>query len=182
MDSREGGASCQNREPGDLPSNHAGPGGAPRAQPVPGWRLPRQPLPRPMPRPRREEGPTRPMRDVVIHVCVTCRHEGWDPEAPRPGARLHAALTRLAPPARIVAVECLGNCRRACTVSLSAPGAWTYVFGDLTPEAGPDVVVAAGLLGASADGLMPWRGRPEPFKRGMIARIPPFPTLEDAAE
>ena len=86
------------------------------------------------------------------------------------------------PPAQVIPVECLGNCKRACTVSLSAPGAWTYVFGDLTPEAGPDILVAAGLLAASADGLMPWRGRPEPFKRGMIARIPPYPALKDAAK
>ena len=26
----------------------------------------------------------------------------------------------------------------------------------------------------SVDGLMPWRGRPEPLKRGMIARVPPL--------
>ena len=28
-------------------------------------------------------------------------------------------------------------------------------------------------------GLMPWRGRPEPLKRGLIARVPPF-NVEDA--
>jgi len=121
-------------------------------------------------------------REVVIHVCVTCRREGDDPLAPRPGTRLAEALERLVPAgATLALVECLGNCKRGCSVALSSEGAWTYVFGDLTPDAAPDVVLAADLLAASPDGLMPWRGRPEPFKRGMIARIPPFP-LKDAAE
>ena len=121
------------------------------------------------------------IRDVVIHVCVTCRREGDDPSLPRPGARLHDWLVANAA-ARIVAVECLGNCKRACSVSLSAPRAWTYVFGDLSPGSGPDVLVAADLLAASPDGLMPWRGRPEGFKRGMVARIPPLDPIREAAE
>ena len=64
-------------------------------------------------------------------------------------------------------------------VALSAPGTWTYVFGDLTAESGIDVVTGARLLAHSADGLMPWRGRPEPLKRGMVARIPPFDFTEE---
>jgi predicted metal-binding protein len=65
---------------------------------------------------------------------------------------------------------------------MRAEGTWTYVFGDLTPDSGPDILLAAGLLAASGDGLMPWRGRPDAFKRGMVARIPPVPDLKDAAE
>src|SRR4051794_31480453 len=90
--------------------------------------------------PAQREGPNRQMRDVVIHVCVTCRREGDDPDARRPGARLHQALVQTVCSAtQLVPVECLGNCKRACTVSLSAPGAWTYVFGDLTPASGPEI-------------------------------------------
>jgi predicted metal-binding protein len=123
------------------------------------------------------------MREVVIHVCVTCRREGDDPDAPRAGARLRDALEAASPEgATIVGVECLGNCKRSCSVAMRAEGTWTYVFGDLTPESDGDVVVAAGLLAASNDGLMPWRGRPDAFKRGMVARIPPVPDLKDAAE
>jgi predicted metal-binding protein len=121
--------------------------------------------------------------DVLIHVCVTCRREGDDLDAPRSGARLHRALADGLPDGMALCpVECLGNCRRSCTVALSAPGSWTYVFGDLVPESNADVLVAAALLAGSADGLMPWRGRPEPFKRGMIARIPPVPLHKEAAE
>jgi predicted metal-binding protein len=123
------------------------------------------------------------MREVAVHVCVTCRREGDDPAAPRAGARLHDALaTRADPALRLVPVECLGNCKRSCSVALSASGTWTYVFGDLAPASADDVVAAARLLGDSADGLMAWRGRPEAFKRGMIARIPPFHVVKEAAE
>src|SRR4051794_2004525 len=80
------------------------------------------------------KGRNQPMRDVVIHVCVTCRREGDDADAVRPGARLHRALAlAVSSSTQLIPVECLGNCKRACTVALSAPGAWTYVFGDLTP-------------------------------------------------
>jgi len=121
--------------------------------------------------------------DVLIRVCVTCRREGDDPDAPRQGARLHRALAADLPAGAVLQpVECLGNCKRSCTVALSAPGSWTYVFGDLVAESRDDILAAAKLLAGSVDGLMPWRGRPEPFKRGMVARIPPFPLHKDAAE
>ena len=125
------------------------------------------------------------MRECLIHVCVTCKREGdgTDADAPRDGAQLHEALLAQLPQGmRLHPVECLGNCKRSCSVALSAPGAWTYVFGDLTAESGPDIVTGAALLAHSQDGLMPWRGRPEPFKRSMIARIPPIQPLKDAAE
>ena len=66
---------------------------------------------------------------------------------------------------------------------LRSPNAWTYVFGHLDPAAdAAALVTGAKLLSQSPDGLMPWRGRPEPFKRSMIARIPPIQPLKDAAE
>jgi predicted metal-binding protein len=38
----------------------------------------------------------------------------------------------------------------------------------------------ARLLACATDGIMPWRGRPQPLKRGLIARVPPvnFEELE----
>ncbi len=128
-----------------------------------------------------------PMQDrplpILVHVCVTCKREGDDPEAPRQGARLRGALERMLPAGMTLKpVECLGNCKRSCTVALSGPGTWTYVFGDLTAQSGADVVAGAALLANTTDGLMPWRGRPEPFKRSMIARIPPTLPIKEAAE
>ena len=62
-----------------------------------------------------------------------------------------------------------------------AAPAWTYVFGHLDPAADAEALVAgARLLAGSADGLLPWRGRPEPLKRGLIARVPPFDFSEQS--
>ena len=59
---------------------------------------------------------------MLIHVCVTCRRADDDADAPRPGARLHRALADGLPAGMVLRpVECLGNCKRSCTVALSAP-------------------------------------------------------------
>jgi predicted metal-binding protein len=34
------------------------------------------------------------------------------------------------------------------------------------------------MLARAADGILPWRGRPERLKRGLIARIPPIEFVE----
>ncbi|WP_424813218.1 DUF1636 family protein [Roseococcus sp. YIM B11640] len=113
---------------------------------------------------------------VTLFVCTTCRHPEDGPEAPRAGARLAAALH--APEGvELREVECLGNCRRGPSVAMVREGGWSYVFGGLDAADGSAVVEGALLLGASADGLMPWRGRPEVLKRGLIARIPPVPGI-----
>ena len=52
-------------------------------------------------------------------------------------------------------------------------GSWTYVFGGLDAACGRALVDGARLLASASDGIMPWRGRPEPLKRGLIARVPP---------
>jgi predicted metal-binding protein len=36
------------------------------------------------------------------------------------------------------------------------------------------LVEGAKLLAGAADGILPWRGRPEILKRGLIARVPPI--------
>ena len=58
---------------------------------------------------------------------------------------------------------------------------WSYVFGDLSTESGPDLIAGAKLFATSTDGLIPWRGRPDSLKRGLVARIPPLDTLKDIA-
>jgi predicted metal-binding protein len=71
-------------------------------------------------------------------------------------------------------VRCLANCQRGLSAAIACQRGWTYVFGDLeaTRDAGA-LVCGAKLLAAAADGVMPWRGRPDALKRGLIARIPP---------
>lgn len=113
--------------------------------------------------------------DVVIFVCTTCKREGDAPEAPRAGAALAATILAAGGAHRIQPVKCLSNCKRGPSAALVRPGGWSYVFGHLAVEGIADALQhGAGLLGGSADGAMPWQGRPEILKRTMIARIPPF--------
>jgi predicted metal-binding protein len=116
-----------------------------------------------------------------LYVCLTCKPTDHDPAAPRPGARLHAALRAAlgregAPAIRLVGVDCLSNCKRPCTVALGGPGRWTYVYGDLDPDAhAADILDGAARWAAAPEGLTPWRERPAIFRKNVIARVPPPP-------
>ena len=121
----------------------------------------------------------------ILHVCLTCRQrdaEGQIIETgePRAGTRLHDALAASVPddaPFILAGVECLSNCKRACTLGLTSPTRWSYVYGDLDPEASiDDIIAGATLYAGTDDGIVPWRERPQIFRKGVIARIPPFPT------
>ncbi len=122
--------------------------------------------------------------NVTIHVCVTCRRATDSDE--RPGADLFRSIAPqgAAQGFRVVPVECLSVCKRPCTVAVSSPGRWTYVYGDLDAATAADVILAgAALYADTADGIVPWRERPEAFRKGVVARIPPFPPmLAEAAE
>ncbi len=119
-------------------------------------------------------------RPVTIVVCRTCKGPDWVEGAPKPGDHLAAAVfeTVSAEPAgnRISAqiAECLGNCSRGCSAAILSPGDWHYVFGHLDAGSAADLMAGARLMGSVADGPMPWRGRPQALKTGMIARIPPL--------
>ncbi|MBV8447219.1 MAG: DUF1636 domain-containing protein [Hyphomicrobiales bacterium] len=134
-----------------------------------------------------------PDRSTSIHICITCRHAGEPDDAERPGARLYRALRQVASrrdiSVELIPVECLSVCKRPCTIAFSAPGKWTYVYGDFAPdEASAQVILdASALYAAAADGLIPWRQRPDALKKGVVARIPPLSdhpiqNLPEAAE
>ena len=121
------------------------------------------------------------MATTHIYVCTTCKlaDEAGVDATERSGARLYRALSALAgerqAQVRIIPVECLSVCKRACTISFAAPGKWTYVYGDLPADTGADVILdGAALYGAAADGLIPWKQRPEALKRGVVSRVPPL--------
>jgi predicted metal-binding protein len=115
---------------------------------------------------------------IILSVCVNCRADGDTPEA-KAGAAFFTALKDAAAvagsPVQVRPVQCLSVCKRPCTVALSSTGRYTYMFGDLASEAG----IAALLEGAKTyaeleHGYMLWRERPEPLRRGILARIPPL--------
>lgn len=115
---------------------------------------------------------------VTLFVCTACRHAEDAEGAPRAGALLAAALAAAENPAGVTLqrVECLANCKRGPSAAMTRAGGWSYVFGGLDPAGDAAALMeGAALLARSPDGLMPWRGRPDALKRGMVARIPPLP-------
>ena len=120
---------------------------------------------------------------TTLYVCTTCKAGQPVPEGDLPpGAQLHAALAEGRPPGvRIVGVECLSACNTGCAISLTKPGAWSYVYGRLTLDDVPAILEGAGKYAASPDGIVPWRDRPTVFRKQSIARIPPH-SLPEAAE
>jgi predicted metal-binding protein len=121
--------------------------------------------------------PTATANPITIFVCVTCRGGRPLDLVPVPGEVLAAATARAAEGSGIAvrAIRCLANCNRGLSAAVRRDGAWTYVFGNLDPAGGANALVeGAKLLAGSPDGLMPWRGRPQALKRGLVARTPPF--------
>ncbi len=114
---------------------------------------------------------------VTIFVCMTCRGGRPLDLVPVPGAALADATMRAAAGTGIAVrpIRCLANCNRGLSAAVRRDGAWTYVFGNLDVATGADALIAGARLFANAsDGLMPWRGRPDALKRGLVARTPPF--------
>lgn len=112
-------------------------------------------------------------------VCTTCRRGQPVPQDGRvPGARLAAALAALPRPrgVELRAVECLSACDNGCSVALSAPGKWAYVYGHMTEADAPDILAGAAAYAEAPDGIVPWRQRPLIFRKQSLARIPPLET------
>jgi predicted metal-binding protein len=118
---------------------------------------------------------------VTLYVCVTCLAGEDRGIEPRAGRRLHDALAEAQrgrddlQRVRIVEAECLSNCNRGCSVALTGPGRWSYIYGDLDQACVDDLLAGASRYAATEDGLVPWRERPAIFRKGVIARIPPSP-------
>lgn len=122
---------------------------------------------------------------MTIYVCITCRRAGDPEDVERPGFLLARETSRAANGSGVTVkqIRCLANCNRACSAAIRRDGAWTYVFGGLEPGRDAQALIdGAKLFARAADGLMPWRGRPEILKRGLIARVPPIDFIEEDSE
>jgi predicted metal-binding protein len=143
-----------------------------------------------------------PAGRATVMVCITCRDAadrlnaetlGTDApgaEAPCADEMLRAGMVLAGATAFAAAavcgvsvqrIRCLGNCSRGPSAAIRCDNSWTYVFGGLEPNSdGTALVMGAQLLAQAADGIMPWRGRPESLKRGLIARVPPANFREES--
>jgi predicted metal-binding protein len=119
----------------------------------------------------------------TVYVCITCKRAGDPDTEPRRGAILAAATTRAAAGTDVEVkwLRCLANCTRGPSAAMRCNGSWTYVFGGLDATCATALIEGARMLAQAPDGILPWRGRPEPLKRGLIARVPPI-GFEDICE
>ncbi len=116
-----------------------------------------------------------PVGPMIVTVCTSCRAAGIAREN-APGLALFEAVRAAATGQRLVIrpAQCLSVCTRICTVSLSAEGGYTYLFGDLDPGTDAAAIIEMALAAAEADyGFVPWKDRPEALRKGILARVPP---------
>jgi predicted metal-binding protein len=113
---------------------------------------------------------------VTELVCTTCRAADGLATVPTPGEDLLAAVRAAAgdAPVAVDGVACLANCDRRLSAALVADGGWTYVFGRLAAADAQALVAGAAMLAEAGGAQLPWRGRPDCLKRGLVARIPPL--------
>jgi predicted metal-binding protein len=119
---------------------------------------------------------------ATVYVCITCRRATDPEDAPRPGLALARATSRAAEGTGVTVrqIRCLANCNRALSAAIRCDDTWIYVFGGLEAERDASALIeGARLLARAEDGVMPWRGRPEVLKRGLIARVPPLDFVEE---
>lgn len=118
---------------------------------------------------------------TILSVCTRCN---WTrTRAERDGVRGGTSLIDAVRAAsadvpaavlRVRPVACMSNCKRACTVVLSAPGKFTLMFGDLDPAtAAEEIVACARAYHDRADGLLARAERPPRLRAGILARVPP---------
>jgi predicted metal-binding protein len=127
-------------------------------------------------KPSEPESSGRDAHRPTIYVCITCRGPDGLVRDPLPGQLVAAATAQAAHGADVDVrpVRCLANCSRGPSAALRANGSWTYIFGGLDAATAAALITGAQMLAAAPDGILPWRGRPEVLKRGLIARIPPL--------
>jgi len=114
-----------------------------------------------------------------LNICTTCTASSAEGATdPRHGRELFDKMVESCGkqdmPFDIRAVECLTNCKSGCSVALSGPGKWGYVYGNLDIGMIDDLCELGRRYAGTNDGIVPWRERPESLRRNVIARIPPL--------
>ncbi|MEM1047366.1 MAG: DUF1636 domain-containing protein [Pseudomonadota bacterium] len=117
----------------------------------------------------------RPIRSI----CLRCRDDRETISADiRGGARLAQAVLQSGikeAALDVRGVHCLSQCKRPCTVAISGPDRFTYLFGDLDPTChAQDVVDLAALYVRSPNGFMARNDRPQAMRAGVLGRVPPL--------
>lgn len=122
---------------------------------------------------------------LTLSICLRCRDGREERETDlqqRGGRRLahvvaqHFETSEAAKRGvRLRGVHCMSQCKRPCTIALSGPDRFTYLFGDLDPKIGAeDVLSVAAAYADAQDGFLPRQSRPKVLQAGILGRIPPM--------
>ena len=124
-----------------------------------------------------------PDRECTLYVCTSCRPAGFpkEPIENRPGFRLHReisqalAMSEIRNSVNLEAVQCLSLCKRSCGIAMTSRGAWTYLFGDQSPDLSVNSILEClSIYLKSSRGEMPRSVRPAGLRKSILGRIPPL--------
>lgn len=125
------------------------------------------------------------MTPSTLFVCTTCGSTWKDGQRIGTSAGewlwqdLQVALADTG--VQLEPVTCLSACLNSCAVAISAPGKFSYLFGQLPARENRSEIAAALVQFAQlhqekTDGFIPYAERPELLKNRVLGRIPPLAT------
>jgi len=125
-----------------------------------------------------------------LFVCTTCGSQWQDGKrvGESSGQQLLQELQQLAQDWElqhqfsIQGVECMSACSHSCVIAFAAEAKLTYLFGNLPIDSVSAVLQCASQYYRKPDGLLPWAERPEPLKKGILAKIPAFKKIVTTTE
>ncbi len=116
----------------------------------------------------------------TLSICLSCRDGREEIYMTRGGRRFAKKLLNknlLKKQVNLRGVNCMSNCKRACTISLTAKKSFTYVFGDIDPENSEyseSLIELVSKYSLSSDGFLRRRDRPLFFQSSILGRLPPI--------
>ena len=116
---------------------------------------------------------------TTITVCETCRRrDGSVSDTDKRDGEIFCEMVEAAATGvegvKVSRFQCLAGCDEACNVALQSPQKFSYALGRFEPsvEKANALVEFAALHDQSADGMVPFRDRPEGIKGHMRVKLP----------
>ena len=116
----------------------------------------------------------------TLSICLSCRDGREEIYMTRGGRRFAKKLLNknlLKKQVNLRGINCMSNCKRACTISLTAKISFTFIFGDIDPENSEyseSLIELVSKYSLSSDGFLRRRDRPLLFQSSILGRLPPI--------
>ena len=116
----------------------------------------------------------------TLSICLSCLDGLEEIYMTRGGRRFAKKLLNknlLKKQVNLRGINCMSNCKRACTISLTAKKSFTYIFGDIDPENSEyseSLIELVSKYSLSSDGFLRRRDRPLLFQSSILGRLPPI--------